>query len=50
LHTDATKGRAPGTNTEADWQRTIDLFAQTGVIGKAQPPSAYWDASLSPQG
>jgi NitT/TauT family transport system substrate-binding protein len=49
LHTDATKGKAPGANTEADWQKTIDLFAQTGVIGKAQPPATYWDASLSPQ-
>jgi NitT/TauT family transport system substrate-binding protein len=50
LHTDATKGKAPGVNTEADWQQTIDLFAQTGVIGKAQPPATYWDAALAPQG
>jgi NitT/TauT family transport system substrate-binding protein len=50
LHTDATKGKAPGVNTEADWRQTIDLFAQTGVIGKAQAPATYWDAALSPQG
>jgi NitT/TauT family transport system substrate-binding protein len=50
LHTDATKGKAPGVNTEADWRQTIDLFAQTGVIGKAQSPATYWDAALSPQG
>jgi NitT/TauT family transport system substrate-binding protein len=50
LHTDATKGKAPGVNTEADWRQTIDLFAQTGVISKAQSPATYWDAALSPQG
>ena len=50
LHTDATKGKAPGVNTEADWKNTIDLFHQTGLITKAQPPSAYWHADAAPQG
>ncbi|GAA3933847.1 ABC transporter substrate-binding protein [Actinomadura viridis] len=50
LHTDATKGKAPGVNTEADWKATIDLFAQTGVITKPQEPGAYWQADAAPQG
>jgi NitT/TauT family transport system substrate-binding protein len=50
LHTDATKGQAPGVNSEADWTRTITVFAEAGVIAKAQPPAAYWDASFAPKG
>jgi NitT/TauT family transport system substrate-binding protein len=50
LHTDATKGKAPGVDSEADWKQTIGIFAQSGVIDKAQPPATYWDASASPQG
>ncbi|WP_285693254.1 ABC transporter substrate-binding protein [Actinomadura sp. NBRC 104412] len=42
LHTPATQGKAPGVNSEADWRQTISLFHQTGVITKAQEPSAYW--------
>jgi NitT/TauT family transport system substrate-binding protein len=49
LHTAATKGKAPGVNTDADWRQTIGIFAQSGVIDKAQPPATYWDASASPQ-
>ncbi|MCO6005533.1 ABC transporter substrate-binding protein [Actinoallomurus purpureus] len=50
LHTDATKGKAPGVNTEADWQTTIGVFTAAGLISKAQPASAYWDSSDAPQG
>jgi NitT/TauT family transport system substrate-binding protein len=50
LHTAATKGKAPGVDSEADWQQTIGIFAQSGVIDKAQPPATYWDAAASPQG
>lgn len=50
LHTDATKGQAPGVNDEADWQKTITVFADAGVITKAESPSKYWDASFSPKG
>ena len=50
LHTDATKGKAPGVNDEADWQQTISVFTQAGVVTKAQPPSAYWDVRLRPEG
>lgn len=50
LHTDATKGQAPGVDTESDWKATIGVFAKAGVIDKAQAPSAYWDASVAPKG
>jgi len=50
LHTDATKGQAPGVNDEADWTKTINVFAEAGVITKAEAPSAYWDASFAPKG
>ncbi|MFG2054304.1 ABC transporter substrate-binding protein [Micromonospora sp. NPDC048930] len=50
LHTDATKGQAPGVNDEADWTKTITVFADAGVISKAESPSAYWDASFAPKG
>ncbi|MGK5740060.1 ABC transporter substrate-binding protein [Micromonospora sp. URMC 103] len=50
LHTDATKGQAPGVNNEDDWNKTIAVFAQAGVITKAESPSAYWDASFAPKG
>ncbi|WP_326822383.1 ABC transporter substrate-binding protein [Streptosporangium sp. NBC_01756] len=50
LHTDATKGMAPGVNTAADWQTTIDTFAKAGVITKAEAPATYWDESVAPKG
>ncbi|ANZ42002.1 sulfonate ABC transporter substrate-binding protein [Lentzea guizhouensis] len=50
LHTDATKGKAPGVNTAEDWKKTIDTFQQTGIIGKAAEPSAYWEESVAPKG
>jgi NitT/TauT family transport system substrate-binding protein len=50
LHTDATKGKAPGVDTAADWQQTINVFTQAGLVTKAQPPSAYWASASAPQG
>ncbi|MEU7852656.1 ABC transporter substrate-binding protein [Nonomuraea sp. NPDC049141] len=50
LHTDATQGQAPGVNTEADWQKTIDTFAKAGLVSNPQAPSAYWDSSVAPKG
>ena len=50
LHTDATQGKAPGVNDEGDWKKTIAVFADAGVIDKAQDPSAYWDVSFAPKG
>lgn len=50
LHTDATQGKAPGVDDESDWKKTIQVFADAGVIDKAQDPSAYWDVSFAPKG
>lgn len=50
LHTEATANEAPGVNTEADWQKTIQIFADAGVIEKAEAASTYWDANLAPKG
>ena len=50
LHTDATKGKAPGVNTVDDWKKTIETFQKTGIISKASEPSAYWEESVAPKG
>lgn len=50
LHTDATEGKAPGANTEADWQQTIDVFSEAGMVKKAKPVAEYWDAAKGIKG
>ncbi len=50
LHTEATKSSGPGVNTVADWKTTIETFQRTGIISKAQEPSAYWEESVAPKG
>ncbi|MFI6079997.1 ABC transporter substrate-binding protein [Streptomyces sp. NPDC051217] len=45
LHTESTQGKAPGLNTEADWQETIDIFAEAGLVKNPKAPSDYWDSS-----
>lgn len=46
LHTPATKGEAIGVNAKSDWQETISIFQQAGVIEEAKAPSEYWQASV----
>ena len=50
LHTSATKGKAPGADTEADWQATIDTMTQAGLVPTAQPVTAYWAESAALKG
>ncbi|GAB2864040.1 ABC transporter substrate-binding protein [Lentzea nigeriaca] len=50
LHTEATKGKAPGVNTADDWKKTIDTFQETGIIKETAEPSAYWEESVAPKG
>lgn len=50
LHTAATRGLAPGVDTDADWQHTIDVFANSGVLRNPGKPSDYWDPAFSPKG
>ncbi|MFI9583933.1 ABC transporter substrate-binding protein [Streptomyces sp. NPDC052236] len=45
LHTDATKGKAPGVNAEADWQQTIDVFAEAGLVKSPKAPADYMDSA-----
>ncbi|GAA2966185.1 ABC transporter substrate-binding protein [Streptomyces enissocaesilis] len=50
LHTDATEGRAPGVNTEADWERTIGVFTEAGMVRSPKDVSEYWDAGTALRG
>ncbi|MFD5032146.1 ABC transporter substrate-binding protein [Streptomyces sp. NPDC058220] len=50
LHTDATRGEAPGVNTEDDWQRTIDVFAEAGLVKSPKAVSEYWDSGTALKG
>ncbi|MEU5974632.1 ABC transporter substrate-binding protein [Streptomyces sp. NPDC047315] len=50
LHTPATRGKAPGVNTDGDWQRTIDVFAEAGVVKNPKKVSDYWDAAVAAKG
>jgi NitT/TauT family transport system substrate-binding protein len=50
LHTASTEGKAPGANTEADWQQTIDVFAEAGMVSKPKAVSDYWDQKSALKG
>ncbi|MGW2559180.1 ABC transporter substrate-binding protein [Streptomyces sp. NPDC001514] len=50
LHTSATQGKAPGVNTEADWQQTIDVFAEAGMVKSPKAVSEYWDSATALKG
>ncbi|MCP2254065.1 NitT/TauT family transport system substrate-binding protein [Prauserella aidingensis] len=49
LHTDATEGERPGVNTPEDWKKTIDIFADAGVIEEAGEPGEYWNSDVAPK-
>ncbi|MFF3810712.1 ABC transporter substrate-binding protein [Streptomyces bacillaris] len=50
LHTDATEGKAPGVNAEADWQQTIDVFAEAGMVASPKAVDEYWDTKTALKG
>lgn len=50
LHTASTEGKAPGVNTEADWQQTIDVFAEAGMVSEPKSVSEYWDQKSALKG
>ncbi|WP_405652852.1 ABC transporter substrate-binding protein [Streptomyces sp. RK9] len=50
LHTDATRGKAPGANTEADWKQTIRVFAEAGMVKSPKPVAEYWDEANGVKG
>ncbi|MFI1395660.1 ABC transporter substrate-binding protein [Streptomyces sp. NPDC020681] len=50
LHTQATQGKAPGINTEADWQQTIDVFSEAGLVKSPKAVTEYWDSAAAMKG
>ncbi|MFE7794454.1 ABC transporter substrate-binding protein [Streptomyces sp. NPDC057460] len=50
LHTASTEGKAPGVNNEADWQQTIDVFAEAGMVAEPKAVGEYWDAKTALKG
>jgi len=50
LHTESTEGKAPGVNTEADWQQTIDVFAEAGMVASPKAVADYWDTKTALKG
>ncbi|MFD9222650.1 ABC transporter substrate-binding protein [Streptomyces sp. NPDC060064] len=50
LHTRATQGKAPGINTDADWQQTIDVFAEAGLVKSPKSVAEYWDSATALKG
>ncbi|WP_432148625.1 ABC transporter substrate-binding protein [Streptomyces sp. bgisy029] len=50
LHTESTEGKAPGVNTEADWQQTIDVFAEAGMVASPKAVGDYWDTKTALKG
>lgn len=49
LHTDATKGEAPGTNDAEDWKATIKTLADAGLIEGAGDSSKYFNSEYQPK-
>ncbi|HEY4457685.1 MAG TPA: ABC transporter substrate-binding protein [Pseudonocardiaceae bacterium] len=43
LHTTSTRGQPPGVDTDGDWQHTIDVFGNSGVLKNPGKPTDYWD-------
>ncbi|MDR2998236.1 MAG: ABC transporter substrate-binding protein [Microbacterium sp.] len=48
LHTANTEGDAPGANTTEDWQSTLDVLSQAGLISGDGKVDTYFDASFAP--
>ncbi|GIL36696.1 ABC transporter substrate-binding protein [Phycicoccus sp. DTK01] len=50
LHTDATEGDAPGVNATADWESTLKVLSDAGLVAAGKSVDTYFDASAQPQG
>lgn len=48
LHTDATEGDAPGANAEEDWESTLEVLGEAGLISGEGTIDDYYDASFAP--
>lgn len=49
MHTDATEGKAPGVNAEADWESTLDVLGTAGLISADKPVADYYDGAFAPE-
>ena len=49
LNTAETKGEAPGTNATADWENTIAVLSQAGLIEEGGTVDTYFDDSFAPK-
>jgi NitT/TauT family transport system substrate-binding protein len=50
LETKATAGKVPGVNDESDWQQTIDVFTEAGLLKGEFKPADFWNSSFAPVG
>lgn len=50
LSTAATEGQAPGANAEEDWQGTLDVLGEAGLIEGGGSIDTYFDSSFTPAG
>lgn len=50
LHTERSQGMPPGANVKADWEHTIEVFAEAGKLENPGPPSDYWASQFTPEG
>jgi len=48
LSTDATEGSAPGTNAVEDWEATLDVLSEAGLISGDGTVETYFDDSFAP--
>lgn len=48
LSTDATEGQAPGTNATEDWEATLSVLGDAGLISGDGDVDTYFDASFTP--
>lgn len=48
LSTAATEGKAPGTNATEDWEATLSVLADAGLISGDGDVDTYFDASFAP--
>lgn len=49
LWTSSTEGERPGTNSEEDWQNTIDVLSEAGLVEEGGTVDDYFDSSFAPQ-
>ena len=48
LHTDATEGQAPGANATEDWESTLEVLSEAGLISGDGDVETYFDDAFTP--